>query len=111
MENIEQIKLFIPSKNRLDKPLTYNVLMELGLHPLLVIEPQEEHIAKELNLNYLLLDDNDRGIIYARNFILNYCRKNNIEYAVMLDDDIKYFKRFVNNKGMKDNTTFLDALK
>ena len=47
MENIEQIKLFIPSKNRLDKPLTYNVLMELGLRPLLVIEPQEEQIAKD----------------------------------------------------------------
>lgn len=110
---IEDIKLFIPSKNRLDKPKTYNILKDLGLKPILVIEPQEENKAKELQFNYLLLNDNDKGITFARNFILNYCRKNNIEYAVMLDDDINFFKRFFANKkgGMRDNTAFIDALK
>lgn len=111
--DINEIKLFIPSKNRLDKPKTYTILKELGLNPILVLEPQEEKQAKELNFNYLLLDANDMGITYARNFILNYCRKNNIEYAVMMDDDILFFKRFFGNgiKGIKDNTAFIDALK
>lgn len=109
----DEIKLFIPSKNRLDKPKTYNILKDLGLNPILVIEPQEELQAKNLGFNYLLLDDNDRGITYARNFILNYCRNNNIEYAVMMDDDILFFKRVdaILHKGIKDNTAFLDALK
>lgn len=109
---IEEIKLFIPSKNRLNTPKTYTILKDLGLNPIFVLEPQEEEQAKELGYNYLLLDDNDRGITYARNFILNYCRNNNIEYAVMLDDDINFFKRFFPDKkgGIRDNSCFIDAL-
>lgn len=112
MEDILKIKLFIPSKNRLDKPLTYNILKELGLNPIFVLEPQEENQANILGYNYILLDKNDQGITYARNFILNYCRENNIEYAVMMDDDIGFFKRFyVDGTRKKDNTVFIDALK
>lgn len=112
MDIYKDIKLFIPTKNRLDKPKTYNILKELGLSPIFVIEPQEETKAKELGYNYILLDDNDRGITYARNFILNYCRQNNIIYAVVLDDDINFFKRFFKSGkgGLRDNTVFIDAL-
>lgn len=111
--DINDIKLFIPTKNRLDKPKTYTILKELGLNPILVIEPQEESKAIELGFNYLLLDDNDRGITYARNFILNHARKNKYDFIVMMDDDIDYFKRVFPDihKGVKDNTAFIDALK
>lgn len=111
--NINEIKLFIPSKNRLNKPKTYNVLTQLGLSPIFILEPQEEEKAKLLNFNYILLNKNDQGITYARNFILNYARNNNYKYIVILDDDIEYFKRVdpILHKGIRDNTAFIDALK
>lgn len=105
------VEIFIPSKNRLDKPKTYNILKELGLKPIFVLEPQEETEAKKLGYPYILLEDNNRGITYARNFILKYCREHFIEFAVMIDDDINCFGRISNKKFIKDNTAFLDALK
>lgn len=106
----DDIIIFIPTKNRLNKPDTYNLLLSLGLSPIVVIEPQEEQTAKNNNFNYLVLPENDKGITYVRNWILNYCRKNNIIRAVMMDDDIKYFSRVINGTCKKDNTAFLDAL-
>lgn len=104
------INIFIPSKNRLDKPKTYNILKDLGLQPIFVLEPQEENEVKKIGYPYILLDDNNRGITYARNFILKYCREHDIEFAVMIDDDINCFGRILNKKFIKDNTAFLDAL-
>ena len=37
----EQIKIFIPTKGRLNDEKTYNILKNLNLDPVLVIEPQE----------------------------------------------------------------------
>ena len=116
---INKVKIFIPSKNRLNNEKTYNILKELNLDPILVIEPQEEEQAKNLNYNYLLLDKNNQGITYARNFILNYARNNNYEYIAMLDDDIDRFGYIEKNdkwnnalkQGRKrDNKAFIDAL-
>lgn len=112
MADISDVKIFIPTKNRLDNPKTYNILKEIGLNPILVIEPQEEEIAKTKNLHYMLLPENEKGLIYSRNYILNYCRKNNIEYAIMIDDDINYFGKvdFNNKKVIKNNGAFLEAI-
>lgn len=104
------IEIFIPTKNRLNKEKTYEILTNLGLSPRLVIEPQEVEQAKKLGFNFISLPDNNRGITYSRNYILDYCQKNNIEKAVMMDDDIIQFRRVIAGKGYKDNTCFLDAL-
>ena len=117
---IQEIKIFILSKNRLNDEKTYNILTSIGLNPYLVIEPQEYLRAKELGFNVIVLDKNNQGITYARNFILNYARKNKYEYICMLDDDIKQMGYIVKNDNAnnslkqsrkKDNYAFIDALK
>lgn len=110
-KEINEIKIFIPTKNRLDNEKTYHLLEKLGLKPFLVIEPQEEEKAKKLGFRYILLPKNNQGITFARNFILDTCRKQNIEYACMMDDDISGFVRMENNKRVKDtDDCFLEAL-
>ena len=120
MNNIKDIKLFIPTKNRLNNEKTYNILKSIGLNPYIVIEPQEEDKAKELNFNYILLPENNKGISFARNFILNYARKNKYEYICILDDDISKMGYIEKNENVKnklkqgrnyDNRAFIDALK
>lgn len=108
----EDIKIYIPTKGRLDCQKTYNILTELGLKPILVVEPQEEQEASAKGYPYLTLPLNNQGIVYVRNFILKYCRENDIKYCVMIDDDVNYFGRtdFLKKKVVKDNTAFLSAL-
>lgn len=117
---INDVKIFIPSKNRLNDEKTYNILKSIELFPYLVVEPQEYLKAKELGFNVIVLDKNNQGITYARNFILNYARKNNYKYICMLDDDIKQMGYIVKNDNAnnslkqsrkKDNYAFIDALK
>lgn len=109
----ENIKIFIPTKGRLFCQKTYEILTELGLHPILVVEPQEDIEATERNLPHLTLPLNNQGIVYVRNYILDYCRKHNVEFCVMIDDDVNYFGRtdFKEKKVIKDNSAFLTALK
>lgn len=110
-EKLKSVKIFIPSKNRLENEKTYKILLDLGLEPNLVLEPQEEEKAKSLGFKYVILPDNNRGITYARNFILDYCIENNIEFAAMLDDDISNFLEIVDHKRVFDeNKAFLKAL-
>lgn len=113
MTKIKDIKIFIPSKNRLTNPKTYNILKEIGLNPVLVIEPQEEKLAQILELDYILLPENDKGLLYSRNYILNYARKNNVDFIAMIDDDINYFGEvdFAKKKVIRNNFAFLKALK
>lgn len=111
MKKYEQVEIFIPSKNRLNEEKTYNLLKQLGLNPKLVIEPQEVDKANELGFDFIVLPDNNKGITFSRNFILDYCRKNNIEYACMMDDDIYSFVKMENNKRVKNtDDCFLEAL-
>lgn len=106
------IKIFIPTKGRLDNQKTYDILVSLGLKPVLVVEPQEHDRATVLGYPHLTLPLNNQGIVYVRNFILSYCREKNIDYCVMIDDDVNYFGKtdFVKKKVIKDNTAFLSAL-
>lgn len=108
---MKDVKIFVPSKNRLHDEKTYNILKEIGLDPILVIEPQEVEEAKKMGYNYIPLLLNNMGITYARNFILNYARINKYEYICVLDDDIQSFGEIVPiRKRRKDNKAFLMAL-
>lgn len=106
----EDIKIFIPTKGRLNNQKTYNLLRELNLNPTLVIEPQEENEAFEKGYNFIILPDNNKGISYSRNYILNYARINQFKYICMLDDDISQFGFIENKKRVPDNKAFLKAL-
>lgn len=107
---IKDIKIFIPTKNRPNKQKTYEILTSLDLKPVLVIEPQEEQAIKG-KYEYILLPDNDRGISFSRNYILNYSRQNKFDYIVMIDDDVNsFYKKNEEGKLEKNNESFLEAL-
>ena len=84
--------ILIPSKNRLDKEITYNMLAKSGvidrIPTYLVVEPQEYEEALAKGYKCISLDKNDQGILYARNWILRYAFENNLEHLCVIDDDI-----------------------
>lgn len=106
----EDIKIFIPTKGRPDCQKTYNILIELGLQPILVIEPQEVNKHTLKGYNFITLPDNNKGISFSRNYILDYARNKNFEYICMIDDDISQFGFIENKKRVPDNKAFLEAL-
>lgn len=107
--NFHDVKIFVPTKNRWDKQKTYEILKSIGLNPILVIEPQEEVFAKKYN--YILLPENDRGIAYSRNYILDYSRKNEYDYIAMVDDDIySFYKKNEEGKLLKNDNVFIEVL-
>lgn len=106
---IEEIKIFIPTKGRADKQKTYKILTDLNLEPVLVIEPQEEKQYEKYT--HILLPKNNQGIAYSRNYILDYSRRNNFDYVVMIDDDVNgFYIKDSSGKLVKDNKGFLTAL-
>lgn len=110
MDKYQQIKIFIPTKGRLDDEKTYNILKELGLSPMLVIEPQEVEKAMSLGYQFIVLPVNNMGITYSRNYILKEAKDMNFEYICMIDDDISQMGYIVEGKRVKDNKAFLSAL-
>lgn len=106
---IDKIKIFIPTKGRADKQKTYKILTSLNLKPVLVVEPQEEKLYGKYE--YILLPKNNQGIAYSRNYILEYSRKNNFDYIVMIDDDVNSFsEKNSDGKLVNNNECFLKAL-
>lgn len=106
----KDIKIFIPTKGRLSNQKTYNILKELNLNSTLVIEPQEENEAVERDYDFIVLPEDNKGISYSRNYILDYARKCNYEYICMIDDDISQFGFIENHKRVPNNNAFLSAL-
>lgn len=105
---IEEIKIFIPTKGRCNNQKTYQILCDLGLSPILVCEPQEKDLLK--NFNKIVLPENNKGISYSRNYILEYSRAKNFDYIIQIDDDINCFYKNEDGKQIKDNKAFLVAL-
>ena len=110
MNKYEQVKIFIPTKGRLENEKTYSILKEIGLNPMLVIEPQEVEKAMSLGYQFIVLPANNMGITYSRNYILKEAKDMNFEYICMIDDDIFQMGYIVEGKRVKDNKAFLSAL-
>jgi len=104
------IPIFIPTKGRYENCKTASLLKD-EKNVYLVVEPKEEKNYK--NGNYkgqiIVLPFNDKGITYVRNFILNYCFYNKIEWFWMMDDDINNFYTREGTKLTKKNNAFRNA--
>lgn len=113
--NHPQFPLFIPSKGRADSRLTSLALDRMGVFHRLVIEEQEYRdyaavvdkkkllvLDKQYQEDYDTCDElggsRSRGPGPARNFIWDYSINEGYEWHWVMDDNIKQFRRFNNNK-------------
>jgi hypothetical protein len=92
---------FIPTKNRLNTK-TYKLFQEVGIEVRHFIEPQEIDTYNVPNKISIL--QNDKGIGYVRNFMLEYAKKNNYEWVLFCDDDVSSFGIY-NGKTIKQDAS------
>jgi len=92
--------IYIPSKNRAKNCITAQILLTEGVKFKIVVEPQDYKDYKKIysEKNILMLNENNKGIGYVRNFIKDYAKNNNEKYYWQIDDDLKFKKR-INNKN------------
>ena len=92
---------FIPTKGR-PNTKTYKLFKEVGIDIIHFIEPQELHLYEVPNKVSIL--ENNKGIGYVRNFMLDYARKNNHDWVIICDDDVTSFGIY-NGKTTKINAS------
>ena len=105
------IPIMIPSKNRADVDRNKTLRCIFQSFPegadindvILVVEPQDEAAYRATFpqiKNYLILPENNQGIAYVRQFILQETARRGIEWYWMLDDDIEHCGSFfVDDEG------------
>ena len=98
---------FIPTKGRLSTK-TYKLFEEVGIEVRHFIEPQE--IDKYQIPNKVSILENNKGIGYVRNFMLNYAKKKNYEWVIVCDDDVTSFGIYNGKTVKKDASIWLDIL-
>ena len=79
------MEVFIPSKGRPNFK-TGTLLRKAGIQYTVFVEPQDAPYYTGENV--VLIEENDRGVGYARQSILEHARENGISWFWMLDDDI-----------------------
>lgn len=93
--------IYIPSRKRSDSITTAKLFQAENLPFKIVIEPQDEadyrkHFADH---ELIVMDENDQGIAYARNFIKIHSRNNGDSFHWQFDDNIKNFAIRLNDKN------------
>lgn len=82
---------YIPTKNRVNTK-TYQLFQKAGIEVLHFVEPQEVLEYNQAKVpNIIILDLNNQGIVYVRNFMLEYARRHNHEWVIICDDDVTAF--------------------
>lgn len=87
----------IPTKGR-TKTKTYKLFKDVGIQVFHFIEPQELELYNVPNKISIL--ENNKGISYVRNFILNWAKQNNQDWIIVCDDDVTSFGIY-NGKTLK----------
>lgn len=95
--------IYIASKGRAKTCSTARMLVDEGTPFYLVVEPQDaEAYQNEFHSSTIIvLPENNKGITYARNQILDFAFGGPSHWFWMLDDDIKYFHLVQGDKKTK----------
>jgi hypothetical protein len=90
--------IFIPS---IGKPNSNN--SKIFPDSILFVQPQEYEEYKQHNPTAIIkiLPENDRGISYARECILEYATRRRIETFSILDDELQFSYNVTNHKIVK----------
>lgn len=101
--------IYILSKNR-PRGGTYKIFEKQNIAYNIVIEPQDYDLYKHIikNGNIILLDKNDQGPRYVRNFILQHSYKNGYNACWQFDDNLTQFYR--KNNGKRFITSAYEAI-
>jgi len=100
--------IFIPSRGRENTCLTANLLLIENIDFLIVVEPQdlEKYSATFGNSKLLVMQENNQGIAYVRNFIKDYAKEKGYLYHWQIDDNIKNFRIRTNGKNEKTTAQY-----
>jgi hypothetical protein len=98
---------FIPTKGRLNTK-TYKLFESVGIKVYHFIEPQE--IEKYQVPNKISIKENDKGIGYVRNFMLEFARYNNFDWVLICDDDVTSFGIYNGKTVKQDASIWFDVL-
>lgn len=103
------VPIYIPTKGRAGKCKTLeSLLSEKNKNVIVVVEVQELKEYQEAypeQQGWMILQDSDKGIAYARQSILRDARKRGLEWFWMLDDDITSMGEVKNQKVEKKTYT------
>lgn len=98
---------YIPTKGR-PSTKTYKLFNDVGIEVRHFIEPSE---IDSYNVpNKVSIEQNDKGIGYVRNFMLNHAKKNGHKWVVFCDDDVTSFGIF-NGKTVKQDASIWIKIK
>lgn len=97
---------FIPTKGRFNTK-TYKLFEDVGIKVYHFIEPQE--IDKYIVPNKISILENDKGIGYVRNFMLNYAKENSFDCVLICDDDVTSFGIY-NGKTIKKDASIWNEI-
>ena len=86
--------IYVPSKGRADRINVTRLLTEQNIPFTVVVEPQDaddyrQHFRDD---QLLVMDKNDQGIHYVRNYAKQHATEQGTEFHWQLDDDIRSFK-------------------
>ena len=80
--------VYIPSKGR-SKIKNWEKIKEAGFNFVVAVEPQDEQDYRSAGTqNLIVMDRNDAGLAYCRNYALDWCRRNGHDWMWMVDDDV-----------------------
>jgi hypothetical protein len=98
--------IYIPSRQRADTLTTAKLFQSENIPFKVVVEPQDaedyrKHFSDD---NLLVMDKNDQGIAYVRNFIREHSIKSGAGFHWQFDDNIKNFAIRQNDKNTPEST-------
>ncbi len=95
LEMFPEVKypIFVTSKGRARQAPVLGILRACKLPYFLVVEPQDLDAYRQdyPEASFFVLPENDQGLAYARQKVLDYCRAESIPWFWLLDDNIKQF--------------------
>lgn len=91
--------IYIPSKSRADLMFTAKAFDKDGVSYRVVVEPNEVEDYKKYGDRLLVLPENSKGLVYARNWIKEHAISEGHARHWQFDDDIEYLSRI--HKGYR----------
>ena len=106
---MNKFSIYIPTKKRSNFCYTAIELSKYGIEFILVVEQDDEN---DYRLNFpnceiIVLPFSNRGLSYARNYIKQHSVSRNEKYHWQMDDDIKSFRKRINEKNLKYSPAYI----